>query len=176
VLLLSGGVINPSATDPEALMDARAFFHYIVKPNYDEFVRSPNDIRLLWNALVSMNTVAEYLALERLGYPQVGRKVIYLEARKIFRLSGLAELKYCAETFKHVRKITDHSGGFTLQASSTGVSPGRRDGTMCFPVGVTREQVVRAVVQYIDGQPARMNENFVPLAIEALQSAWPCKH
>jgi hypothetical protein len=37
---------------------------------------------------------------------------------------------------------------------------------MCFPVGVTREQVVRAVVQYIDGQPARMNENFVPLAIE----------
>jgi hypothetical protein len=53
---------------------------------------------------------------------------------------------------------------------------GRQDGTMCFPVGVTREQVVRAVVQYIDGQPARMNENFVPLAIEALQSAWPCKH
>ena len=53
---------------------------------------------------------------------------------------------------------------------------GRSDGTMCFPVGVTREQVVRAVVQYIDGQPKRMNENFVPLAIEALQSAWPCKH
>jgi len=95
-----------------------------VKPNYDEFVRSPNDIRLLWNALVSMNTVAEYLALERLGYPQVGRKVIYLEAQKIRRLSGLAELKFCAETFKHVRKIKDRSSDeFTTIATSTGVSP-----------------------------------------------------
>jgi hypothetical protein len=36
---------------------------------------------------------------------------------------------------------------------------------------MTREQAVRVVVQYIDGQPARMNENFVPLAIEALQAA-----
>ena len=53
---------------------------------------------------------------------------------------------------------------------------GRSDGTICLPVGVTREQAVRVVVQYIDGQPARMNENFVPLAIEALQAAWPCKH
>jgi Rap1a immunity proteins len=53
---------------------------------------------------------------------------------------------------------------------------GRNDGTICMPVGVTREQAVHAVVQYIDGQPARMNENFVPLAIEALQATWPCKH
>jgi hypothetical protein len=53
---------------------------------------------------------------------------------------------------------------------------GRSDGTICMPIGVTREQAVRMVVQYIDGQPARMNENFVPLAIEALQAAWPCKH
>jgi hypothetical protein len=30
---------------------------------------------------------------------------------------------------------------------------GRNDGTMCFPVGITREQVVRAVVQYIDSRP-----------------------
>jgi hypothetical protein len=53
---------------------------------------------------------------------------------------------------------------------------GRSDGTICVPVGETRQQVVGAVVQYIDGQPARMNENFVPLAIEALQATWPCKH
>ena len=58
------------------------FCYNVVKPNYDEFVRSPNDTRLLWNALVSMNTVAEYLALERLGYPQAGRKVIYLERHR----------------------------------------------------------------------------------------------
>jgi hypothetical protein len=53
---------------------------------------------------------------------------------------------------------------------------GRSDGTICVPVGETRQQVVGAVVQYIDGQPARMNESFVPLAIEALQATWPCKH
>jgi hypothetical protein len=53
---------------------------------------------------------------------------------------------------------------------------GRTDGTVCVPVGETRQQVVGAVVQYIDGQAARMNENFVPLAIEALQAIWPCKH
>jgi len=105
-------------------MDAREFFHNVVMPNYTEFVRSPTDIRLLWNALVSMNTVAEYLALERLGYPQIGPRVIYLEAQRIRRLSGLAELKYCAETFKHVRKIRDRgSSEFTTIATSTGVSP-----------------------------------------------------
>ncbi len=53
---------------------------------------------------------------------------------------------------------------------------GQSDGTICVPVGLTREQAVRAVVQYIDGQPARINENFVPLATEALQATWPCKY
>jgi len=38
------------------------------------------------------------------------------------------------------------------------------------------QQAVGNVVQYIDGQPASMNENFVPLAIEALQATWPSKH
>jgi hypothetical protein len=53
---------------------------------------------------------------------------------------------------------------------------GQSDGIICVPVGETGQQTVGAVVQYIDGQPARMNENFVPLAIEALQATWPCKH
>ncbi len=53
---------------------------------------------------------------------------------------------------------------------------GRSDGTICMPVGLTREEAVRVVVQHIDGQPSRMNENFVPLAIEALKATWPCKH
>jgi hypothetical protein len=53
---------------------------------------------------------------------------------------------------------------------------GRSHGTICMPAGATREQAVGVVVQYIDGQPSRMNENFTPLAIEALQATWPCKH
>jgi hypothetical protein len=47
------------------VMDAREFLWKIVVPNYAEFYKSPNDIRLLWNALVSMNTVPEFLALHR---------------------------------------------------------------------------------------------------------------
>jgi hypothetical protein len=35
-----------------AVMDAREFFQDVVKPNYDEFVQSPDNIRLLWNVVV----------------------------------------------------------------------------------------------------------------------------
>ena len=48
--------------------NAREYFQRIVVPDYAHFQQSPNDIRLLFNALVSMNTVPEFLALHRLGY------------------------------------------------------------------------------------------------------------
>jgi hypothetical protein len=54
--------------------------------------------------------------------------------------------------------------------SYTGVSSG-----LCAPEGATSEQAVRAVVQYIDGQPTRMNDDLRRLVLEALQTAWPCK-
>ena len=41
------------------------------------------------------------------------------------------------------------------------------------PREVTDEQIVRVVVQYIDSQPARLHEDFVVLAIEALRKTWP---
>jgi hypothetical protein len=44
---------------------------------------------------------------------------------------------------------------------------------ICAPDGVTLAQQVRVVVQYIDERPARMNENFKLLAVEAFQAAWP---
>ncbi len=47
---------------------------------------------------------------------------------------------------------------------------------VCVPVGVTAEQAARVVVQYIDGQPARMNEDFRLLVLEALRAAWLCKN
>ena len=43
---------------------------------------------------------------------------------------------------------------------------------VCSPPGVTSGSVV---VKYIDDRPERMHENFRRLALEALQSAWPCK-
>jgi hypothetical protein len=42
------------------------------------------------------------------------------------------------------------------------------------PVGTTAEQVTSIVVQYIDGQPARIHEDFNRFAVEALRANWPC--
>jgi hypothetical protein len=107
-------------------MDAAEFFNGVVKGNYEEFIRQPSSRRLLWNATVSMNTVAEYVALDRLGYNQISRKELDETAKQIREDQPiLADLKYCAETFKHVRKIKDHpslTAPFTTIATSTGVS------------------------------------------------------
>ena len=45
---------------------------------------------------------------------------------------------------------------------------------ICFPAGATSQQAVNVIVQYIDGRPKRMNENFMSLSVEALRAAWPC--
>jgi hypothetical protein len=47
---------------------------------------------------------------------------------------------------------------------------------MCAPEGATIRQAVRVVVQFLDQHPARTNENFKDLAIEAMRGAWPCSH
>ena len=45
---------------------------------------------------------------------------------------------------------------------------------ICVPAGTTSEQATGVVVQYIDGQPARVHEDFNHLAVEALRANWPC--
>src|SRR5215470_18987493 len=45
---------------------------------------------------------------------------------------------------------------------------------ICVPAGTTAQQVTGIVVQYIDGQPARIHENFNRFAVEALRANWPC--
>jgi hypothetical protein len=45
---------------------------------------------------------------------------------------------------------------------------------ICVPAGTTSQQATSTVVQYIDGQPARIHEDFNSLAVEALQANWPC--
>jgi len=44
----------------------------------------------------------------------------------------------------------------------------------CIPREFTNEEVIPVVVEYIDQQPTRMDENFIGLAIEALRATWPC--
>jgi hypothetical protein len=86
-------------------MNAQEFFQDIVKPNYYEFFRYPTDIRLLWNALISMNSVADYLALAQLGYPVVvSRQELQDLADEIREEHGLEDLELCADKLKHLRK------------------------------------------------------------------------
>jgi hypothetical protein len=90
--------------------------------NYEEFECNPDDYRLLENAIFSMDTVAERLALHRLGYPQLSRKALNEEAQKIRGNGSLKDLRSCANVLKHGRSITDHRGGkFTTTATSTGI-------------------------------------------------------
>jgi hypothetical protein len=44
----------------------------------------------------------------------------------------------------------------------------------CIPDVVATGQVVRVVVAFIERNPARMNEWFGVLVLEALRDAWPC--
>src|SRR5215468_5332018 len=50
---------------------------------------------------------------------------------------------------------------------------GQREG-ICVPAGTTAQQATSIVVQYIDGQPARIHEDFNTFAVEALRANWPC--
>ena len=45
---------------------------------------------------------------------------------------------------------------------------------ICVPAGTTAQQATSIVVQYIDGQPARIHEDFNRFAVEALRAYWPC--
>jgi len=103
-------------------MDAREYFQRIVVPDYAHFQQSPNDIRLLFNALVAMNTVPEFLALHRLGYAlDISREKLDEETETIRVDFHLTALQFCANMFKHVRRIPRRSSEFIV--SSTAVSP-----------------------------------------------------
>lgn len=103
-------------------MNAPEFFQIVVKPNYEQFINNRTDLRLLWNAIVSMNTVAEFVALHRLGYYIVSRTELDNVAKQIrLEFASLSDVKFCAETFKHVRKIPrGNSAPASITASSTG--------------------------------------------------------
>ena len=107
-------------------MNCRQFFQDVARRNYFEFFERGDDIRLLWNAVVSMNSVAEYLALHQHNYAPISKKQLARNANQIREQHNLLDLKYCAETFKHIRKIKDQGGGsFTTTGTSTGITSDR---------------------------------------------------
>ena len=94
----------------------------LVKRNYVEFLQNSNELRRLWNAVVSMNTVAEYVALDRLEYAKMSADQLDAEAKKIREHNPvLLDIKTCAETLKHVRKL---QGRINTPTSSTTSSTG----------------------------------------------------
>jgi len=82
-------------------MDSRDFFQDVAARNYYEFFQRHDDKRLLWNAVVSMNSVAEYLALHQQNYARISQNQLTRTAKQIREQHHLLDLKYCAETFKH---------------------------------------------------------------------------
>jgi hypothetical protein len=108
-------------------MDAREFFETVVKPNYYEAKSRPDDFRLIWNAVVSMNTVPEYVALERLNYKR-DRQAVDNESAQIRNAhQPLLNLKICAEALKHARKQQRTKVGLyttpsTITVTSTAVN------------------------------------------------------
>jgi hypothetical protein len=137
------------------------FFHHVVKSNYSACYEHPRELSALWNAMVSMNTVAEYIALERLeraGHQQMSQQQLVQQANEIRAATlHLEDLKYCAETLKHVRKIKDLKGGsFTLQAASTGVSP--EDETTWHIAGFDLAKLMREALTELETFPELRKE------------------
>ena len=64
--------------------------------------------------------------------------------------------------------------GFCLGLTEGVWDTGYAEGWICSPPDAVGRQALRAVVQYIEARPARMDERFTGLAIEALRAAWPC--
>ena len=105
-------------------MDAKDFFEKIVVPNYEDAINNPNDLRRTYNAIITVNTAAEFLALDKLGYA-AGLKAEDLaqEANAIRnKHQPLSRLKYHADTMKHVRKLRDVDEKISATSSSTAFS------------------------------------------------------
>jgi hypothetical protein len=106
-------------------MNAKQYFDTVVVPNYLDARQDPNNFRLVSNAITCMNTIAEFVALEQLGYPfQLTRSSIEMKANEIRKANPpLCDLKYWVETLKHVRKLTNtKTSSHDVTHSSTSIS------------------------------------------------------
>ena len=117
-----GTTVNALGGRWETEVNAKEFFQEIVTKNYQESTADKASLRKLWNAVVSMNTVAEYVALAHLGYADdLERKDIDAKSSEVRKqYPNLQSLKKLAETLKHVRR---HIPSGQLTASSTGIAP-----------------------------------------------------
>ena len=71
------------------------------------------------------------------------------------------------------RPLGEYPSNSTSRNEEQAAMNARRDRVEVGPAKACRNASI--VVQYIDGQPTRMNDDFRRLVLEALQAAWPCK-
>ena len=83
-------------------------------------------------------------------------------------LASLVTFSNVGESEEEVSRMS-FCAGIVIGLSFMGQSYG-----ICVPAGTTAQQAASIVVQYIDGQPARIHEDFNRLAVEALRANWPC--
>jgi Rap1a immunity proteins len=81
-------------------------------------------------------------------------------------ISGLQCLAY-------VMGVIDDRFNFRIdEMASTGAfDPARY---FCFPHGVTPDQAVRVIVKWLGDHPARLHEDAIKLALDALKENFPC--
>jgi len=104
-------------------MDPRQYFETIVEPNFHEAKAKSDDLRLIYNAIITMNSVVEYVGLERLKYADdLDRRQLSNKVYEIRHDHG--DLNDCAVTLKHVRKLNYNDSGVT--ATSTNILPTQR--------------------------------------------------
>ena len=72
--------------------------------------------------------------------------------------------------------LGDRTGNGFVRGLCVGLIIGalKNGGGICFR-GVKLREIVQAVVDYVDSQPARIQENFNSLALEAMRKTWPCR-
>ncbi len=109
-------------------MDPRVFFDEVVKPNYEDAKRATGNFRFVWNAILSLNTVPEYLAIHRLDYEEVDRTTLDNEGNRIRNeFPSLRRLKKCANALKHVRSMPKNPKRSNvlpeITSTSTGILP-----------------------------------------------------
>jgi hypothetical protein len=101
-------------------MDKKDYVQQVALKSYEASKAEPNSFYKLRSAVEAMNTVPEYVALDRLGYTSLPRKQIDAESERVRQqYPEFVAINEGAVTLKHVRR---HVGGKVI-ASSTGVSP-----------------------------------------------------
>jgi hypothetical protein len=129
----------------------RSSFEAIAKPNYYEFILcNQTDVRRLWNAVVSMSSVADYLALAQLDHRVASRQELQDLADDIREEHGLEDLALCADTLKHLRK----TGGSRANPSVTGTSTNVSSDTATWVIdGLNVVDVLRRAFEKLKEHP-----------------------